>query len=396
MARLYKRGKKWSYVCYAGKDPLTGKDRQKTKSGFLTKKDAQLAAALFEREFHRDEYIQPTKILFADLCNDWEMHYKQDAKESSLRARRIALKHIITEYGQTSIQRITKKDYQDTINMLSNEFSTNYISSIHTTTNMVFQYAHSLKLIKNVPTENIKLPKKKSTVSDLEKGDVINNKFLEKEELEEFLTTARKEGLESDLLAFTMLAYTGLRIGEMIALKWSDIDFENQTLRVYKTYYNPTNNKLKYQLLTPKTVGSIRTISIDPILVELLQLHFKEQSLIKNENKLFYKDSEFIFTNNEGYPKTIKHIAIRMNRLLKKTNIQKHVTPHSFRHTHTSLLIEANVHIKEIQERLEHSDISTTMDIYAHMTKNIKKEASNKFSNLMKDLSSQIFFKKLK
>lgn len=60
------------------------------------------------------------------------------------------------------------------------------------------------------------------------------------------------------------------------------------------------------------------------------------------------------------------------------------------RHTHTLLLIEANVHIKEIQERLGHSDISTTMDIYAHMTKNIKKEASTKFSNLMKDLSESI------
>src|SRR5699024_12862687 len=58
----------------------------------------------------------------------------------------------------------------------------------------------------------------------------------------------------------------------------------------------------------------------------------------------------------------------RMERLLKLANINKNVTPHSFRHTHTSLLIEANVHIKEIQERLGHSDISTTVDIYAHMT----------------------------
>ncbi|MFS1511310.1 site-specific integrase [Chengkuizengella sp. SCS-71B] len=177
------------------------------------------------------------------------------------------------------------------------------------------------------------------------------------------------------------------RIGEMVALKWSDIDFKEQTLRVIRTYYNPTNNKLKYTLLTPKTEGSIRTITIDNILIDLLKLYKQEQDIIKKENKLFYKDNDFIFATNEGYPKTIKHLSIRMQRLLKKTSIQKQVTPHSFRHTHTSLLIEANVHIKEIQERLGHSDINTTMDIYAHMTKNIKKEASNKFSNLMKDLS---------
>ncbi|WP_348774401.1 tyrosine-type recombinase/integrase [Cytobacillus firmus] len=82
--------------------------------------------------------------------------------------------------------------------------------------------------------------------------------------------------------------------------------------------------------------------------------------------------------------------SIRLQRLLKKTKIKKDITPHSFRHTHTSLLIEANVHIKEIQERLGHSDINTTMDIYAHMTKNIKKEASTKFGNLMKDLSKNL------
>lgn len=62
-------------------------------------------------------------------------------------------------------------------------------------------------------------------------------------------------------------------------------------------------------------------------------------------------------------------IAVRLQRLMKKSNIEKKITPHSFHHTHTSLLIEANVHIKEIQERLGHSDINTTMDIYAHMIK---------------------------
>ncbi|MFB4472730.1 tyrosine-type recombinase/integrase [Oceanobacillus caeni] len=391
MAYIYRRGKKWAYRAYAGKDPITGKDKQVSKSGFLTKKDAQLAAALFERNFHNGEYIEPSKITFNLLCDDWEKHYiSQGAKESSLRARKIALKHIRNELGDMAIQRISKKAYQDTIDKLANKFSTNYVSSIHTSANMVFEYAKENKIIKEVPTKDIKLPKKKKTVSDLEKGDTIHEKFLEKEELEEFLTVAKNEGLESDLLAFTMLAYTGLRVGEMVALKWSDIDFDNHTLRVIRTYYNPTNNKTEYTLLTPKTEGSIRTITIDKLLIDLLRLHKKEQDKIKNENKPFYHDNDFIFATNEGYPKTIKHISIRMQRLLKKTKIKKHVTPHSFRHTHTSLLIEANVHIKEIQERLGHSDINTTMDIYAHMTKNIKKEASTKFSNLMKNLSDNL------
>jgi integrase len=392
MAYIYKRGKKWAYRAYAGKDPITEKDKQVSKSGFLTKKDAQLAAALFERQFHNDEYIQPSKITFNALSDDWEKHYLQTmkAKESSLRARKIALKHIKNEFGEIAIQKISKKAYQDTIDKLSNEFSTNYVSSIHTSANMVFEYAKENKLIKELPSMDITLPKKKKTVADLEKGDSIKQKFLEKDELGEFLNIAKNDGLEGDLLTFTLLAYTGLRAGEMIALKWSDIDFDNQTLTVYRTYYNPTNNKAKYTLLTPKTQTSHRTITIDKLLIDLLQLHKKEQDEIKKENEPFYQDNNFILATNEGYPKTIKAISIRLKRLLTKSKINKDITPHSFRHTHTSLLIEANVHIKEIQERLGHSDINTTMDIYAHMTKNIKKEASNKFSNLMKDLSKNL------
>lgn len=390
MAYIYKRGTKWAYRAYAGKDPVTGKDKQASKSGFLTKKDAQLAAALFERQFHNGEYIQPSSITFQALCDDWLKHYlSQGAKESSHRARRIALNHVINAFGQSLIQKINKKMYQDLIDELANKFSTNYISSIHSSANMVFTYAHDNKLIKDIPSEGVKLPKKKKTVADL-KNDSINEKFLEKEELEEFLTVVKEEGLEGDLLTFAMLAYTGLRIGEMIALQWSDIDFSNNTLRVYKTYYNPSNNKLHYQLLTPKTESSVRTITIDPLLIKLLNMHRNEQNLIAKNNAPLYVNNDFIFATNEGYPKTIKSIATRLDRILKKTSIEKNITPHSFRHTHTSLLIEANVHIKEIQERLGHSDINTTMDIYAHMTKNVKKEASTKFSNLMKDLSKNL------
>lgn len=390
MAYIYKRGKKWAYRVYAGKDPITGKDKQVSKSGFRTKKDAQLAAAIVERQIHKGDYIEPSTLTFKELAKEWERHYSVDAKVSSVRARKKALKHAENEFGDKAIQSITKQEYQSFIDKISDKFSVNYVSSIHSSANMVFSYAKENKLIKDVPTENIKLPKKRKTVEELEKGNKIQDKFLEKEELEEFLTVTKSEGLEGDLLTFTMLAYTGLRVGELVALKWSDIDFDNYTLRVIKTYYNPTNNKSKYTLLTPKTEGAIRTITIDPLLVDLLKLHKKEQDKIKEENKPFYKDNDFIFATNEGYPKTIKHLSIRMKRILKKTSIQKQVTLHSFRHTHTSLLIEANVHIKEIQERLGHSDINTTMDIYAHMTKNIKKEASIKFSNLMKDLSKNL------
>ena len=76
---------------------------------------------------------------------------------------------------------------------------------------------------------------------------------------------------------------------------------------------------------------------------------------------------------------------------MSHTDINKNITTHSFRYTHCSLLIEAGVHIKEIQERLRHKDIQTTMNIYASITKSYKKDASQKFSNLMENVSQDLF-----
>jgi integrase len=200
------------------------------------------------------------------------------------------------------------------------------------------------------------------------------------------LRLADSDGLEMDHLVFTTLAYTGLRIGELLALKWTDFDGEKGTLRVTKTLYNPRNNIKEFELLPPKTTGSIRTIRIDEMLVKMLKRHEIKQKEIKLQKGPVYVDSQFIFARNDGYPQLRKVIETRLKRLLKKADIDKNITPHSFRHTHTSLLIEAGVGVKEIQQRLGHTDINTTMNIYAHMTTNMEEKASHQFSKLMKDL----------
>lgn len=139
-------------------------------------------------------------------------------------------------------------------------------------------------------------------------------------------------------------------------------------------------------MLTPKTTGSIRTIKIDDMIVSMLKKHRIKQNEIKLKNKKIYHDEGFIFAREDRYPQLRKVFETRLKRLLKKAGIEKNITPHSFRHTHTSLLIEAGVGVKEIQQHLGHTDINPTMNIYAHMTSNMEEKASRQFSELMKDL----------
>ncbi|KAA0941635.1 site-specific integrase [Sporosarcina sp. ANT_H38] len=384
MAYIRKRNGKWSFTVNA-RDPISGDRKQITRSTFSSKKQAQLAASQMEKDIADGNLINESRITFGDFINDWLLHYEKQAKVSSVRARRIAAKHLIEVWNNRRMSSITRKMYQDRLDELSAKYSPNYLDSIHSTGNMIFNYAHSLELIKSNPTHHFKMPKKKMEVADIE-AESIEEVFLEKEELSHFLKVTAEKGLESDMLIFTTLAYTGLRIGELVALKWSDIDMNKKSLRVTKTYYNPKNNKKEYTLLSPKTKGSIRTIIIDDLIISLLKKHKVKQNEHILKNRVIYKDENFIFAGAEGFPMVIKLVTTRLQRLLSKTDITKHFTLHGFRHTHTSLLIEAGVGVKEIQQRLGHTDINTTMNIYAHMTKNMEEKASQQFSKLMKDL----------
>lgn len=225
------------------------------------------------------------------------------------------------------------------------------------------------------------------TIEELEENQIP--KYMEKEELYLFLETAKKQGLEMDYLAFLILSYTGMRIGELVCLKWNDINFKENSIRIIKTYYNEKNNTVEFSLELPKTQGSIRTIVVEDMIMEELKKHRTAQKkVIKRLGDAYYNEG-FIFGKSErhpGYPMLIKTVANRMKRLLKTAGLNQELTPHSLRHTHTSLLAEAGVGLEEIMDRLGHVEDETTRLIYLHVTEELKREASQKFGQLMRSL----------
>lgn len=381
--------KNWRYRISLGKNPQTGKYEYISKTGFQRKSDAKHHAEMVERQIRNNEYIAPSAHTFSYIADEFINHYSRDAKVSSVRAREKAIHHAKVTFGDKTIQSITKHQYQQFVDDISTRFSKNYVDSIVASTNLVFKYALDMNILKKLPNEGIKRPKQKVTVEELEHTE-LKQKFLEKEELFEFLNVAKNDHppLNSFEL-FTLMAYSGCRAGEILALKWSDVDFDNCTINITKTYYNPNNNKKNYQILTPKTDASIGKLSIDPHVMKLLK-DYKVNVQDKWKNEL-YVDNNFVFTDNNGYPLVIKKLSQWIKAIMSKTDIDKNISTHSFRYTHCALLIEAGVHIKEIQERLRHKDINTTMNIYAKITDSYKKDASQKFSQLMENVSKDLF-----
>jgi len=335
-------------------------------------------------------YVEETNQTFSDFSKEWLTIYKdsKDVKPGTIRVRLHEIGKLMPYFAQLKLRDITRKRYQDALNDLKGQgYSDSTMDGVHRTGRMIFRKALELEIIKKDPSEFAYLKKDKKTIEQLEEEEIP--RYLEKEELALFLKTAKEQGLELDYLMFLSLSYTGIRVGELVALKWKDVDFINHTISITKTYYNPTNNALKYQLVTPKTRKSRRKIIVDERVINTLKEHKKVQDDVIERLGNAYYNKDFIFAKMErqyGYPVVIKTVQNRMARLLRIAGLNPELTPHSLRHTHTSLLAEAGVSLEQIMDRLGHSDDQITKTVYLHVTQEMKKEASHKFAQLMRSL----------
>ena len=297
-------GAKWYFKIDIGIDPATGRRKQKEKGGFSTKAEAEEACATLIHELRNGTHVEESNILFKDFSRDWLKIYqkKHTVKISTIRIRQHEIDKLMPYFAHVKMKDITKKKYQEALNNLHDQgFADNTISGIHSTGRMIFKTAMEYDIIKTDPTQFARVPRTQKTVEELEQEKEVP-KYLEKEELSLFLQAAKEKDLGGDYTVFMVLAYTGLRAGELCALKWRDIDFEAGTISITKTYYNPTNNILEYKLLTPKTKKSKRIVEVDKVVLDELEKHRAKQNKIRMKYRNTYHDEDFIFASIERHP----------------------------------------------------------------------------------------------
>lgn len=388
MASFYKRGKTWTFSMYVGHDK-DGKPKKKGVGGFRTKKEAEAAAANMLLELKGGTYVEEKDISFRNLSSIWLEAYKlTGVKKGTIRIRNNELSHLYKYFDGISANDITRKQYQDALNDLMEQgYAKSTIDGVHCTGGMIFDKGVELKLIREDPTTYARSPQKQQTAEETELQEELPN-FMEKDDLANFLKTAKNSGMKDDYPMFLTLAYTGIRVGELCSLRDISIDEAEEVIKITRTYYNPSNNIKEYELVTPKTTASRRTIKTDGKVIAEIKNLLNRQEITKNRLKDKWHDKGFVFCNETypGYPIYPKFVAIRMKRILKMSGLSKSLTPHSLRHTHVSLLAEAGVSLEAIMERLGHEDDATTRKIYLHVTKATKKEAAHKFSELMNSL----------
>lgn len=363
MIGQYQKGGTTAYYfkAYHGIDPLTNKKIITKRRGFKTEREARLAEAKCLADYDKKTFrSRNTTTTFRQVYEVWREHYKQTVKESTYvsqidKADRLILPH----FGDKAINKISLTMCQAQVNNWAAEYKRFF--GIVSIANQIFDYAISMELIEGNPMRKTLKPKRqKKDKDELEQ-------FYDKEELQQFFElVAGFDDIEM-LTYFRLLAFTGMRKNEVGALRWTDIDLKNHQLKVNLTLAKGEGNRIIFQ--SPKTKKSARTISLDPKTVDILKEWHKHST------------KGLLFKNDHGEARSITHVNNLLNRIWRKYPDFKRITPHGFRHTHCSLLFEAGASIKEVQERLGHENIQTTMDIYAHVTQKAKNDVADKFAS---------------
>jgi integrase len=214
------------------------------------------------------------------------------------------------------------------------------------------------------------------------------------ETLDEAQTAAFLEGAEGTSLCLPILlaVTTGLRRGEVLALRWKHIDLDRSTLSVVESLEETKDGGLQFK--TPKTKGSCRRVTLPSITVEALKRHKVEQAQIRLRLGLGRDDDALVYGRIDGSPKSPRAFTKEFTRLVVKLRAETRehpkepdippVTFHGLRHSHATQLLKAGIHPKIAQERLGHSTIAVTLDLYSHVTETMQEDAARMVDNALR------------
>lgn len=348
-----------------GYDAVTGKQIQKYRSGFSTKKEARAEYSkliLAAEEGLAMEKKQPSfKQFIEEIYLPW---YKTQVKESTYKNRLNTIEKHFKFFYRKKVNEIEPIHVQTWQLKLAKDYSPNYVRIIQGMLSLAFDRAIILGLAKKNPARmvgNIKSKKVKVDFWTLEKFQKVISLLYKGDYYEHYL-----------FICFWLLFTTGLRIGEAAALQWEDIDFESGIISVTKTLYYKSMNE--YTFVDPKTSASIRTVVIDKDTIRELKDWMEVQ-------KKVLKDCNFVLSYS-GIP-TSKHTLPRaLEKLAGLAGVHR-IKIHALRHSHVALLISMGVNPLIVKDRLGHEKIQTTLGTYGHLYPNSNFEVAKMLGGII-------------
>ncbi|HHU6751554.1 TPA: tyrosine-type recombinase/integrase [Staphylococcus pseudintermedius] len=360
----------YMFVAYLGTDPITGKQKRTTRRGFKTERDAKIAEARLQTEVNQKGFLNNEVTTFKQIYELWLDQYKNTVRESTyINAIKIIKNGILPYFENVPVKKITVSYCQKVINEWNERIKSVQLYKFYA--KQVLNYAVVLKVIADNPFTHTKTPRKKENASTNE-----TSLYYTSDELKKFLSFTEYKPLYHAI--FRTLAFTGMRRAELLALQWQDIDFNKATISINKTWSKVENG---FIIQPPKTKKSIREISVDSNTLDILKRwkRYQQEESFKFGHNTMHK-TQYVFTNvHNNKVLHLDYLAGIVKTLCERHGF-KRIKIHGFRHTHCSLLFEAGLSVQDVQDRLGHSDIQTTMNVYAHVTEKQRDNIAEKFA----------------
>ena len=312
------------------------------------------------QQIEEREAMQKGDILFTDFLLKWLRVAKSTVKLTTYASYEMMATKIIIPYFQIlniKLKELTTEDIQEFYSAQLERVSANTVIHYHAVIHRALKYAVKIKTIQSNPAVNVERPRKEKFIGS----------FYDKKEINTLFDIIQGHPLE---VAIKLAAFYGLRREEIIGLKWTAIDFENNTLTIQHTVTecNLDGKHIEVASDTAKTDSSLRTMP--------LVTNFRAMLLAKKEKQEHYRKLcgrsyckeylDYIFVNEMGERWKPRYLSDGFKRILEQNGLRR-IRFHDLRHTCASLLLANNVPMKKIQEWLGHSDFSTTANIYAHL-----------------------------
>ncbi|HEP1823343.1 TPA: site-specific integrase [Streptococcus suis] len=352
-----------------------GKKKYYTKRGFKTRKAAKAHEAAITHQLNSGVFVQLSRqasLTYKELYQKWYEAYK-DTVEATTASKTADLYrlHILPIFGEKKISKISPLDCQTFITNKAKSFKN--MKQIKSYTSKIFEFAINMNYIERNQMSKVIMPTIKKTASE---------NYWSVSELQQFLQIILENEPYKHYALFRLLAYSGLRKGELYAPRWSDFNPDTQLLTINKSLGRIDGHAVEKDT---KNSFSVRSIYLDDETCTIL--HKWKQESIQEKGQLHIAphsiEDNFMFTycsrTGDIEPLHADYINNILKRIIRQYKLKK-ISPHGFRHTHATLMIEMGIDPVNTAKRLGHASSQMTLDTYSHATKAGEKQSITRFA----------------
>jgi len=372
----------WEVCVDIGRDPATGKRLRHFESVKGTKKVAQQRMHELLHTLEQGAYVRPSRVTVAQFLGEWLQDYVELNCSPRTKAsyEMIIRRHLIPELGSIPLSQLEPRHLQASY---SRQRERGRVDGKGQLSPQTVRYCHSL--LAEALGYAVKMGLLSRNVAQATEAPRADHKVmptLAPEDVPRFLEAAQESPYYT---LFYLLLHTGLRRGEALALKWKNVDLGLASLGI-SAYLSVVEAAYKlngtYVIKEPKTSHSRRRIALPPSLGLVLRQHKAGQEAQRALLGKPLTDNDFVFAHPDGSPLDPSTVSHAFNKVMRKAGLP-HIRLHDLRHTHASLLLQAGVHPKIVQERLGHSSIRVTLDTYSHVIGGLQEVAAQRFDDLL-------------